>query len=97
LIKVELFILHTQKKVHFGLITKKQEVKMEFLAKWITSLAFLIHLAAGLDTKMFQLTMPNVRPYRVSWLAKIGFSEAPYASETTSRCLNCFLSASSEQ
>lgn len=26
----------------------------------------LVQLSAGLETKMFQLTMPNVRPYRVN-------------------------------
>ena len=33
---------------------------------YLTFFAVLIHSSAGLDTKMFQLTMPNVRPYRVS-------------------------------
>lgn len=39
---------------------------MEINLLRLISVALLVHLAAGLDTKMFQLTMPNVRPYRVS-------------------------------
>lgn len=46
---------------------------MEINFLWLTYVALLSHLAAGLDTKMFQLTMPNVRPYRVSKTAKILF------------------------
>lgn len=46
---------------------------MEINFLWLTYVALLLHLAAGLDTKMFQLTMPNVRPYRVSISAKIQF------------------------
>lgn len=57
---------------------------MEFLAKWISALAFLIHLTAGLETKMFQLTMPNVRPYRVSSRVENELRWLPYACETTS-------------
>lgn len=33
---------------------------------WTICIAFLFDVSFGLDTKMFQLTMPNVRPYRVS-------------------------------
>ena len=39
---------------------------MESQSLWIISFAFLINVSFGLDTKMFQLTMPNVRPYRVN-------------------------------
>lgn len=43
---------------------------MDFSILYITFFAVLIHSSAGLDTKMFQLTMPNVRPYRVSTLQR---------------------------
>lgn len=38
---------------------------MDFALMWIATVALLANVAAGLETKMFQLTMPNVRPYRV--------------------------------
>lgn len=40
---------------------------MEFNLISTASLLLLVfHFSEGLETKKFQLTMPNVRPYRVS-------------------------------
>ncbi|CRL08280.1 CLUMA_CG020999, isoform A [Clunio marinus] len=41
---------------------RKGHLKMQVV--YITYVALLIHLTAGSETKTFQLTMPNVRPYR---------------------------------
>lgn len=49
------------------LLFDNESATMEITLLRLIYVALLVHLAAGLDTKMFQLTMPNVRPYRVSF------------------------------
>lgn len=51
--------------------------------------AFLIQLTAGLDTKMFQLTMPNVRPYRVNIKLQAELQTGFRRCETCFHMLRC--------